>query len=338
MVVASSSPQTAVVKTTAIAPALPGQIAIPKITIIGAGNVGASLARSLLSQNLGNVVLLDIVAGRPQGLALDMAEACPLEGCTHHIIGTNDYQDTADSQVIVITAGLPRKPGMSRDDLLKVNGRIILDVIANALPYSPDAHFILVTNPLDVMAYLAWQTSGLSPNKVMGQAGVLDSARFRTFIAHELGVPAQDVSTMVLGGHGDLMVPLISHTTVSSIPLTELLPTAKIQELVERTRHGGAEIVNHLKTGGAFYAPAAATATMVAAILQNQSAILPVSAYLNGQYGLKDIYLGVPCHLDSSGVASVVELSLAADELQALQASAQSVRKTLANALPLLTA
>ncbi|MEA5463446.1 malate dehydrogenase [Leptothoe sp. PORK10 BA2] len=329
MVVASSSLQTAVINPTAIT--------IPKVTVIGAGNVGASLARSLLSQNLGHVVLLDIVPGRPQGLALDMAEACPLEGCTHHITGTNDYSDTAGSQVIVITAGLPRKPGMSRDDLLKVNGNIILEVVANALPHSPDAHFILVTNPLDVMAYVAWQASGLPPNRVMGQAGVLDSARFRTFIAHELGVPSQDVSTMVLGGHGDLMVPLISHTTVSSIPLTELLPAEKIRQLVERTRQGGAEIVNHLKTGGAFYAPAAATATMVAAILQNQSAILPVSAYLDGSYGIKDIYLGVPCHLDSSGAASVVELSLTEEEQAALEASAQSVRQTLKKARSLFS-
>lgn len=329
MVVAHPSIQTAAPQKTAIA--------IPKITIIGAGNVGASLARSLLSQNLGNVVLLDIVEGRPQGLALDMAEACPLEGCTHNIIGTNEYQETADSQVIVITAGLPRKPGMSRDDLLKVNGNIILNVVAKALPHSPDAHFILVTNPLDVMAYLTWKTSGLHPSKVMGQAGILDSARFRTFIAQTLRVPPQDVSTMVLGGHGDLMVPLISHTTVSSIPLTELLPSQKIRQLVERTRQGGSEIVNHLKSGGAFYAPAAATATMVAAILRNQSAILPVSTYLDGPYGLKDIYLGVPCHLDSSGVASVVELSLTNDEQTALAASAQSVRQTLEKALPLFT-
>lgn len=325
MVVASPSPQTAVINTSAIT--------IPKITVIGAGNVGASLARCLLSQNLGNVVLLDIVTGRPQGLALDMAEVQPLEGYSHHIIGTNDYQDTAGSQVIVITAGLPRKPGMTRDDLLKVNGDIILDVMANALSYSPDAHFILVTNPLDVMTYLAWQTSGLSPSKVIGQAGVLDSARFRTFIARALEIPPQDVSTIVLGGHGDLMVPLISYTTVNGIPLAEMLPAAKIRQLVERTRHGGAEIVNHLKTGGAFYAPAAATATMVASILQNQSAILPVSAYLDGQYGLRDIYLGVPCHLDSNGVASIVELSLTADEQEALAASAQAVRQTLEKAL-----
>lgn len=322
----------------AITQALTGQFAIPKITVVGAGNVGASLARYLLSQNLGNVVLLDIVEGRPQGLALDMAEAQPLEGYSYSVIGTNDYRDTAGSQVIVITAGLPRKPGMSRDDLLKVNGGIILDVMAQALPQSPDAHFILVTNPLDVMTYMAWQTSGLPPNRVLGQAGVLDSARFRTFIAQALNVPPQDVSTMVLGGHGDLMVPLISCTTVSGIPLTELLPEDKIQQLVERTRHGGAEIVNYLKTGGAYYAPAAAAATMVVAILRNQSAILPVSAYLNGQYGLKDIYLGVPCRLDSNGVAAVVELSLATDEQADLEASAQSVRQTLEKALPLLKA
>ncbi|MDV3347537.1 malate dehydrogenase [Leptothoe sp. LEGE 181152] len=329
MVVAIPYPRKAVVNKAAIA--------IPKITVIGAGNVGASLARCLLAQNLGHVVLLDIVEGRPQGLALDMAEARPLEGYSYSITGTNDYPDTANSQVIVITAGLPRKPGMSRDDLLKVNGGIILDVMSQALPHSPDAHFILVTNPLDVMTYLAWQTSGLPPRQVIGQAGVLDSARFRTFIAQELEVPPQDVSTMVLGGHGDLMVPLISYTTVSGIPLTELMPLNKVQQLVDRTRHGGAEIVNHLKTGGAFYAPAAATATMVAAILQNQSAILPVSAYLEGQYGLKDIYLGVPCRLDHNGAASIMELSLTNDEQAALQTSAASVQQTLQKALSLLT-
>ena len=329
-VVASPSPHTAVMAKSAIA--------IPTITVIGAGNVGASLARCVLSQNLGHIVLLDIVEGRPQGLALDMAEAQPLEGYSYTITGTNDYQDTAGSQIIVITAGLPRKPGMSRDDLLKVNGSIILDVMAKALPHSPNAHFILVTNPLDVMTYLAWQASGLPTSRVLGQAGVLDSARFRTFIAQALEVPPQDVSTMVLGGHGDLMVPLISYTTVSGIPLTELLSAPHIEQLIERTRHGGAEIVNHLKTGGAFYAPAAATATMVAAILQNQSAILPASAHLDGQYGLKDIYLGVPCRLNNSGIASIVELSLTEAEQKALEASAQSVRKTLDNALPLLVA
>ncbi|MEL6937149.1 MAG: malate dehydrogenase [Cyanobacteria bacterium J06607_17] len=326
-----------VVASSLLQPANTAGITIPKVTVIGAGNVGASLAQSLLSQNLADVVLLDIVEGRPQGLALDMAEACPLQGCTHHITGTNDYQTTAGSQVIVITAGLPRKPGMSRDDLLNVNGNIMLEVMAKALPHSPEAHFILVTNPLDVMAYVAWRASGLPPNRVIGQAGVLDSARFRTFIAQTLRVPPQDVSTMVLGGHGDLMVPLISHTTVSTIPLTELLPTATIRRLVERTRKGGAEIVDHLKSGGAFYAPAAATATMVAAILQDQSAILPVSAYLDGQYGLEDIYLGVPCNLDSSGVASVVELSLTKDEKAALETSARSVRQTLHRARTLFS-
>ena len=331
MVVASSSPTASA--ESAIAPALTCQFSIPKITVIGAGNVGASLAHCLLTQNLGHVVLLDIIEGRPQGLALDMAEAQPLEGYSHTISGTNNYQDTAESQVIVITAGLPRKPGMSRDDLLKVNGGIILDVIAKALPHSPDAHIILVTNPLDVMTYLAWQASGLPTSRVLGQAGVLDSARFRTFIAQALEVPPQDVSTTVLGGHGDLMVPLISYTTVSGIPLTELLPSEKIQQLIEHTRHGGAEIVNYLKTGGAFYAPAAATATMVAAILQNQSTILPVSAYLDGQYGLRDIYLGVPCRLDNNGIASVVELSLTDAEQRALQASATSVKQTLEKAL-----
>ena len=325
MVVASPSPHTTAVAESAIS--------IPKITIIGAGNVGASLARCLLSQNLGNIVLLDIVEGRPQGLALDMAEAQPLEGYRYSITGTNDYHETTNSQVIVITAGLPRKPGMSRDDLLKVNGGIILEVMAQTLAHSPDAYFILVTNPLDIMAYLAWKTSGLAPNRVLGQSGVLDSARFRTFIGQALNVPPQDVSTVVLGSHGDLMVPLLSHTTVSGIPITHLLPADKIQHLVERTRHGGAEIVNHLKTGSAFYAPAAATATMVAAILQNQSTILPVSAYLEGQYGLKDIYLGVPCRLNANGIETVLELSITAPEQQALEDSAYSVRQTLKKAL-----
>ncbi|MEM7066620.1 MAG: malate dehydrogenase [Cyanobacteria bacterium P01_B01_bin.77] len=331
----TSSLQPAVSNAAAIAPTPNCQLAIPKITIIGAGNVGASLARCLLSQNLGHIVLLDIVEGRPQGLALDMSEVQPLEGYSYRITGTNDYQDTAGSQVIVITAGLPRKPGMSRDDLLKVNGYIILDVMAQALLHSPEAHFILVTNPLDVMTYLAWQVSGLPPSRVLGQAGILDSARFRTFIARALDVPPQDISTMVLGGHGDLMVPLISYTTVSGIPLADLMPAKHIQQLVERTRQGGAEIINYLKTGGAFYAPAAATATMVAAIVQNQSAILPVSAYLESQYGLNDIYLGVPCRLNSNGVADVVELSLTQDEQMALAASAQAVKKTLQRALSL---
>ncbi|MGD1852914.1 MAG: malate dehydrogenase [Leptolyngbyaceae cyanobacterium] len=325
MAVASPSPQAVV----------SSAISIPKITIVGAGNVGASLARCILSQNLGNITLLDIVEGRPQGLALDMAEVQPLEGYSHHITGTNDYQDTANSQIVVITAGLPRKPGLSRDDLLNVNGGIILDVMSQALRYSPDAHFILVTNPLDVMTYLAWQTSGLPSRRIMGQAGVLDSARFRTFIARTLEVPPQDVSTMVLGGHGDLMVPLVSYTTVNGIPLTEMLPAAKIHQLVERTRQGGAEIVNYLKASGAYYAPAAAAATMVAAILKNQSAILPVSAYLEGQYGLKDIYLGVPCRLDRNGAASIVELALTPKEQEALAASAKSVRQTLDKALAL---
>lgn len=340
MVVARLDRQTERTQSTnkaAISPALIGQLIVPKITVIGAGNVGANLARYLLSQNLGHIVLLDIVEGRPQGLALDMAQAQPLEGYCYPITGTNDYQDIVNSHVIVITAGLPRTPGMSRDDLLKVNGNIILDVISKALPYAPNAHFILVTNPLDVMTYLVWQASGLPHHRVLGQAGVLDSARFRAFIAQTLEVPPQDVSTMVLGGHGDLMVPLLSHTTVSGIPITDLLSADKIQTLIERTRHGGAEIVNYFKTGGAFYAPAAATATMVSAILQNQSAILPISAYLDGQYGLSDIYLGVPCRLNHQGVASVVELTLTADEQSALESSADSVRQTLQTALSLFS-
>ena len=308
--------------------------AVPKITVVGAGNVGANVARCILGQRLGNVVLLDVVEGRPQGLALDLSEASPFEDYSHHITGTNRYLDTQGSSVIVITAGMPRKPGMSRDDLTQVNSDIIRQVITQAVEYSPDAIIVLVTNPLDVMAYLAWKTSGLPPARVMGQAGVLDSARFRTFIAQALGVPPQQVSTMVLGGHGDLMVPLVSCTSVNGVPLSELMAPATIQQLVERTRQGGAEIVNYLKTGGAFFAPAAATTAMVAAVLQDQSAMLPVSAYLTGQFGLEDIYLGVPCRLGSGGVEAVVELPITDQERAALEASARAVRQALHRAMP----
>jgi malate dehydrogenase len=299
---------------------------LSQVTVIGAGNVGSTVAQRILERNLANVVLIDIVEGRPQGIALDLMESRGAEGHNRTIIGTNDYQDTADSDIIVVTAGLPRKPGMSRDDLMKVNGKIVIDTVKQALEHSPYACVIVVTNPLDVMTYLAWKVSGLPPSQVMGMAGVLDSARFQTFIAMELNVPPHDVSAMVLGGHGDLMVPLPQYSTVSGIPVTELIPDERLSSLIERTRNGGAEIVQLLKQGGAYYAPASAVCVMVEAILLNQARILPVAAYLQGQYGLRDLYLGVPCRLGKKGVESILELSLTAEEAEGLHTSARSVK------------
>ena len=297
-----------------------------RVSVVGAGNVGSTLAQRIAEQGLADVVLLDVVEGRPQGIALDLMESAGLVGHGQQIVGTNDYADTENSDVVVITAGLPRRPGMNRDDLLQVNGKIVRDVVRHAIAHSPQTHLIVVTNPLDVMTYLAWQVSGLPHRRVMGMAGVLDSARFQTFIAMELGVPPSDVSAMVLGGHGDLMVPLPSYSTVSGIPLPELLPAAVIERLTERTRHGGAEVVQHLKTGGAYYAPAASICKMVEAILEDQSRIMPISTYLQGQYDLNDVFLGVPCSLDRQGISHVLELKLSEAERQALHQSAQSVK------------
>ncbi|MEO0825588.1 MAG: malate dehydrogenase [Cyanobacteria bacterium J06639_16] len=305
----------------------------PQVAIVGAGNVGSSLAQRIVEGGMANVVLLDVVAGRPQGIALDLMESAGLAGHTQQIIGTNDYADTEDSDVVVITAGLPRKPGMNRDDLLQINGKIVRDVVCQAIAHSPKAHLIVVTNPLDVMTYLAWQVSGLPHQRVMGMAGVLDSARFQTFIALELGVPPSDVSAMVLGGHGDLMVPLPHYSTVTGIPLPELLPPEVIARLTERTRHGGAEVVGHLKTGGAYYAPAASICKMVEAILHDQSRIMPISTYLQGQYGLDDVFIGVPCRLGCQGISQILELKLSEAEHQALHQSAQSVKTKTAKAL-----
>lgn len=309
---------------------------IPRVTVIGAGNVGSALAKRIFDTHLADAVLLDIVGGRPQGIALDLTEANALEEHPRKIIGTNAYEDTVDSDVIVITAGLPRKPGMSRDDLLQINGKIVVETIKKAIAYSPQATFIIVTNPLDVMTYLAWQASDFPPQQVMGMAGILDSARFRTFIALELGVPSEDVSALVLGGHGDLMVPLPNYASVSGIPLTELLDTATITRLIERTRHGGAEIVNLLKTGGAYYAPAASIYLMVEAILMNRHRILPAAAYLTGEYGLHDLYMGVPCRIGLTGIESVVELELSMDQHNALKQSAAAVKANIAKATTLL--
>jgi malate dehydrogenase len=300
-----------------------------RVSVIGAGNVGSTLAQRISEKNIADVVLLDIISGRPQGLALDLMEARGVERHDRHIIGTTDYADTANSDVVVITAGIPRKPGMSRDDLLLTNAKIVRDTVKNAIAYSPNAVFVTVTNPLDVMTYLAWQVSGFPPHQVMGMAGVLDSARFQTFIAMELNVSAADIHATVLGGHGDLMVPLPRYSTVSGIPITELMSPDTIERLIKRTQNGGAEIVELMQTGSAFYAPASSACLMVEAILYNKSRLLPIAAYLQGEYGLNDIFIGVPCRIGCRGVENVLELNLTDAERDALQRSATSVRQNV---------
>lgn len=301
----------------------------PQVTIVGAGKVGSTLAQRIAEKNLADVVLLDIIEGTPRGLALDLMEARGIELHNRQIIGTNDYADTSGSDVVVITAGFPRKPGMSRDDLLLMNAKIVVEAATKAIAYSPDAIYIVVTNPLDVMTYLAWQATGLPYDRIMGMAGVLDSARFQTFVAMELGVCPGDVKAMVLGSHGDLMVPLPRYCSVNGIPITELLDVATIERLVQRTRNGGAEIVGLMQSGSAFFAPASSTCVMVESILLNQSRLLPVAAYLQGEYGLKDIFIGVPCRLGYGGIENVLELSLTDVEREALSTSAQAVRKSI---------
>jgi malate dehydrogenase len=298
----------------------------PRVSIIGAGNVGSTLAQRIAEKNLADVVLLDIIGGRPQGIALDLMEARGIERHDRHIVGTTDYAETADSSIVVITAGLPRKPGMSRDDLAQTNAKIVINATEQAIAQSPHAVLIVVTNPLDVMTHIAWKASGLPPHQVMGMAGVLDSARFQTFIALELGLSVTEIDAMVLGSHGDLMVPLPRYTTVRGIPITELMDVATIERLVGRTRNGGAEIVELMQTGGAYYAPASSVCLMIQAILLNQSRLLPVAAYLQGEYGLQDIFIGVPCRLGCSGIENILELKLTSDELTALKLSAQAVQ------------
>ncbi len=307
-----------------------------RVAIIGSGNVGSTLAQRIAEKNLADVVLLDVVAGRPQGLALDLMEARGVERHDRQIIGTNDYADTANADVIVITAGLTRKPGMSRDDLLAANGKIVQGVVKQAIAHSPNAILVVVTNPLDVMTHLAWQTSGLPPHRIMGMAGVLDSARFQTFIAMELNVSVSNINATVLGGHGDLMVPLPRHSTVNGIPITELMDEATIQRLLERTRNGGAEIVELMRTGSAYFAPASSASVMVESVLYDQSRLLPAAAYLQGEYGLKDLFIGVPCRLGRQGVESVLEVSLNQAEQAALQTSADSVRRQVDQLVKLL--
>ena len=302
-----------------------------KITVIGAGNVGATTACKLVEKELGNeVVILDIIEGVPQGKALDLWESAPVEGFDTRCTGTNSYEDTAGSDIVVVTAGLPRKPGMSRDDLLEANARIVGEVAKNIRKTSPKAIVIVVSNPLDVMTYLMMKVTKFPPKRVFGMAGVLDTARYRSFIALELGVSVRDISAMVLGGHGDSMVPLPRYTTVSGVPLTELLDQAAIDRLIQRTRDGGAEIVKLLKTGSAFYAPAAAVVEMVDSVVNNKSRMLPCACHLDGEYGLKDVYVGVPARLGRGGVEEVIELKLSAKEKKMLQSSADEVKANIA--------
>ncbi|RJQ26215.1 MAG: malate dehydrogenase [Peptococcaceae bacterium] len=301
-----------------------------KISIIGAGNVGATCAHWAAAKGLGNIVLLDVVEGVPQGKALDLMEAAPIEGFDCNVTGTNQFEDTADSDIAVITAGIARKPGMSRDDLVSTNAGIIGEIAGKLAYHSPNAFIICVTNPLDVMTYVAYKKSGFLANKVFGMSGVLDSARFRTFVALELGVSFEDITTLVLGGHGDDMLPLVRYTYAGGIPIETLIPAERIASLVERTRQGGAEIVNYLKTGSAYYAPGAAVIQMVEAVLKDKKRILPVAAHLQGEYGARDIYLGVPAIIGGGGVEKVIEVDLNDTERHALNKSIQSVKNLLA--------
>lgn len=303
-----------------------------KITVIGAGNVGATTAQRLAEKQLaGEIFLIDILEGLPQGKALDMWESSPVEGFDSKVYGTNNYKDTKDSDLLIITAGLARKPGMSRDDLLAANARIVKEVTERAAEYSPQSKIIVVSNPLDVMSYVALKSSGFEKNRVVGMAGILDTARFRLFIAQALNVSVKDVSAMVLGGHGDSMVPLVRYSTVSGVPVSELLPSNKIEELVERARKGGIEIVNYLKTGSAYYAPSSAAVEMAEAIIKNRQRILPCSAWLEGEYGISGVFCGVPVKLGAAGIEQILQLKLTAEETAALQKSADEVGINIKN-------
>ncbi len=301
-----------------------------KVTVIGAGNVGATTAQRIIETGLADVVLVDIVEGLPQGKALDLAEAAPVVGYDVRITGTNDYADTAGSKIIVVTSGIPRKPGMSRDDLIATNAGIVGGVVSAAAAVSPDAIIIVVTNPLDVMCHVAMKASGFPRERVIGMAGVLDTARFRTFIAEELDVSVRDVRAFVLGGHGDTMVPLPRYSTVGGVPITELITSERIAEIVDRTRNGGAEVVALLKTGSAFYAPAASVVEMVEAILLDRRRILPCAVYLQGEYGYDGLFIGVPAILGADGMEKVIEIALEPDEKAGLDHSANAVRELLA--------
>jgi malate dehydrogenase len=298
-----------------------------KISIIGAGNVGSTAAHWIMAKELADVALVDVVEGVPQGKALDLNQAQPIERSDVHIQGSNTYEITANSDIVIITAGLPRKPGMSRDDLLHTNYKIMSDVISKVVSYSPESILIVVSNPLDAMAQAAYKLSGFNRQRVIGMAGVLDSGRFKTFLAQELNVSVHNMSCMVLGGHGDTMVPLLSHTTVAGIPITELLPKERIDAIVQRTRDGGAEIVKHLKTGSAYYAPSAAAVEMAEAILKDKKKVLPCAAYLEGEYGISGYFIGVPCKLGSNGLEQIIEVNLTPEESAALKKSAAAVKE-----------
>ena len=297
------------------------------VTVVGSGNVGATAAQRIVDMELADVVVIDILEGVPQGKGLDMAEAGPVVKSDARCIGTNDYAVTAGSDVVIITAGFPRKPGMSRDDLLLKNAEIVRTVTRNVMSHTKNPILIVVTNPLDAMCHVALQESGLPPQRVIGMAGILDSARFRTFIAQELKVSVENTHAFVLGGHGDTMVPLPRYSTVAGIPITELMDQATIDRLVERTRNGGAEIVGLLKSGSAYYAPSASAVEMAEAILKDKKKIVPCAAYLRGEYGIRDLYVGVPVKLGAAGVEQVIEVKLLADEQAALDRSAAAVRE-----------
>jgi malate dehydrogenase len=298
-----------------------------KVTVIGAGNVGANTAQKIAAKELADVVIVDVVEGVPQGKGLDMLESAPVEGYDVRITGANGYDETADSDIVVITAGFPRKPGMSRDDLLLANYEVVKSATEQAVKRSPNATLILVTNPLDAMCWTAMKVSGFPRERVIGMAGVLDTARFRTFIAEELNVSFENVTAMVLGGHGDTMVPLVRFTNVSGIPLSELTDQATIDRLVQRTRDGGAEIVKYLKTGSAYYAPAASTVEMVESILKDKKKVLPCAVYLKGEYGIQELFVGVPVKLGAKGVEQIYQVKLDSGEEAALKKSAEAVRE-----------
>ena len=298
-----------------------------KVTVVGAGNVGATAAQRLAEKQLCDVVLVDIVEGVPQGKALDLAQAAAIEKHDSHLTGTNGYDETADSDIVIITAGIPRKPGMSRDDLISTNAGIVRNVTQEVASRSPEAILIIVSNPLDAMCHVAYDTCGFPQQRVIGMAGVLDSARFRAFISMELNVSVENTHAFVLGGHGDTMVPLPRYSTVAGIPITELLAKDRIDALVKRTRNGGAEIVGLLKTGSAYYAPASAAVEMAESILKDKKKILPCAAYLQGQYGIQDLFIGVPVKLGAKGAEEIIEITLTEEEQQALQKSADSVQE-----------
>ncbi len=297
-----------------------------KVTVIGAGNVGATAAQRLAEKELCDVVLIDIIEGVPQGKALDLAEAAPIEKHDARLTGANDYDASKGSDIVIITAGIPRKPGMSRDDLLKTNANIMKDVTAKVAERSPKAVLIIVSNPLDAMCHVAYETSGFPKNRVLGMAGVLDSARFRAFISMELDVSVENTHAFVLGGHGDTMVPLPRYSTVAGIPITELMSKERIDALVQRTATGGAEIVSLLKTGSAYYAPASAAVEMAESILKDKKKILPCAAYLEGEYGINDLFIGVPVKLGTNGIEEIIQISLTDNEQAALEKSAAAVR------------